>query len=78
MPGNPRECRERALACMELARTAKSPQHKRLLTDLAQSWINFAAEIERVHTLLKTDGADPASGSAAASGITPEPSIKTH
>lgn len=56
MPGNPRECRKHAVACMELARTAQTPDYKQLLTDLAQSWINFAAEIERTQVLLGQHG----------------------
>jgi len=56
MPGNPRECREHAMACMELARTARTPEHKLLLTNLAQSWVNFAAEIERTQVLLGQHG----------------------
>jgi hypothetical protein len=31
---------------------ARTPEHKKLLTNLAQSWINFAAEIERTNALL--------------------------
>jgi len=56
MPGNPRECREHAMECMELARTAQTPEHKQLLTGLAQSWLNFAAEIERAQVLLGQHG----------------------
>ena len=56
MPGDPRECRERALECMELAHTARTPEHKQLLTNLAQSWLNFAVEIERANALLSEHG----------------------
>jgi hypothetical protein len=48
MPNNAKECRERALECMELGRKARTPEHKRLLTGIAQSWLNVAVEIERV------------------------------
>jgi len=51
MPGNPRECRAHALECMELARRARTPEHKQLLTGLAQSWMHFAAGIERAQVL---------------------------
>jgi hypothetical protein len=47
MSGKPKECRERAAECMELARNARSPDHKTLLTGLAQSWLNLAVDIER-------------------------------
>jgi hypothetical protein len=44
------------MECMELARVARTPEHKQLLTNLAQSWINFAAEIERTQVLLGQHG----------------------
>jgi hypothetical protein len=50
---------------MELARAARTPEHKKLLTELAQSWINFAADIERVQTILKADGAVGAAPNSA-------------
>ena len=56
MPGDAKECREHALECMELARTARTPEHKQLLTNLAQSWLNVAAEIERTKALLNEHG----------------------
>jgi len=56
MPGDPKECRERALECVELARTANTPEHKQLLTNLAQSWIKLAVEIERENALLNEHG----------------------
>jgi hypothetical protein len=46
MPGDPAECRERALECIERARTAHSPQAKQLFTNLAQAWIDFALQLE--------------------------------
>jgi hypothetical protein len=59
MPGDPKQCRENALECIQLAHNAKLPEHKRLLTDLAQSWLNFAAEIERTKALLEADDGAP-------------------
>lgn len=56
MPGSPRECREHASECMELARKAKTPEHRQLLTNLAQGWINFATEIERTQAHLSQHG----------------------
>jgi hypothetical protein len=41
---------------MELAHTARTPEHKQLLTNLAQSWLNFAVEIERANALLSEHG----------------------
>jgi hypothetical protein len=57
MPTDPKKCRERALECIELARNAKTPQQKQALTDIAQSWINLASDIERTTELL--DGHPP-------------------
>jgi hypothetical protein len=54
MPCDPRQCRERALECMELARTAATPDHNRLLTNLAQSWINLATDLEQAAALMET------------------------
>jgi hypothetical protein len=48
MLGDPRECRERAVECLELARHAKTAQHKTLLTEIAQTWLNLASGIEHV------------------------------
>jgi hypothetical protein len=65
MLGDPRECRERAVECLELARHAKTAQHKTLLTEIAQTWLNLASGIERVETLLRDDGAAAGDGFAA-------------
>jgi hypothetical protein len=53
VPTDPKKCRDRALECMELARNTKTPQHKQALTDIAQSWINLACEVERTTELLE-------------------------
>ena len=45
MPGDPKECREHARRCAELARTAASPQ---------KSWTRLAAEIESSLAFLET------------------------
>jgi hypothetical protein len=52
MPGDPNECRQRALHYMEMARAGRTPEQKMRLTDLAQSWLNLATELERVQALL--------------------------
>jgi hypothetical protein len=52
MPGDPNECRKRALHYLEMARAARTPEQKMRLTDLAQSWLNLATELERVKALL--------------------------
>jgi hypothetical protein len=52
MPGDPKKCREHALACAEMAHRARNPEHKKTLTNLAQTWLSLALELERSHALL--------------------------
>ena len=50
--GDPKKCREHALHCAEMAKRARNPEHKKTLTNLAQTWINLAMELEQSHALL--------------------------
>jgi hypothetical protein len=52
MAGDPKECRTHALRCSELAKNAKTPEMKKLLLDLAKTWIKLAVELERAQSLL--------------------------
>jgi hypothetical protein len=52
MPGDPKKCREHALQCAEMAQRARNPEHETTLTNLAQTWISLAVELERSHALL--------------------------
>jgi hypothetical protein len=52
MSGDPVECREQAKACADMASKVRNPDHKRILTNLAQTWLNLAIELERNHALL--------------------------
>jgi hypothetical protein len=54
MPGDPKECRERAMSCMLLAKEASDTQAKQMLFDLAQSWSRLAAELEDDQAFLNT------------------------
>jgi hypothetical protein len=47
MPGDPRECRQRALNCILMAKAAGSPQAKVHFYKLAQSWIRLAEDLEQ-------------------------------
>jgi hypothetical protein len=58
MPGNPKECRQSALRCAELAHTARTPDLKNTLLDLSKSWHKLAIELERSAALLEME--DPA------------------
>ena len=46
MGTDPKECRERALRCTELARRATDPTLKAVLTDLAERWRKAAVDLE--------------------------------
>ena len=64
MPGNPKECREHARQCAEMATRARTPEQRELLKNLERSWLSLAADLERNQTLLdayppSTDGASP-------------------
>ena len=52
MPGDPDECRTRALRCAELAASAKTPQLRKTLTDLSRSWAQLAVQFEVTEALL--------------------------
>jgi hypothetical protein len=52
MPGDPQKCRERALKCKYLANDAQTEPAKQMFLDLAQSWLQLAAELEDTNTLL--------------------------
>ena len=52
MPGDPKECRERALRCAELAMTARTPQLKTTLLDLSKKWEKLAIQLETALALL--------------------------
>jgi len=51
MPGDPKECRQRALRCTELAERAGDAQLKAVLKSLAQRWLKLAIELERAEAL---------------------------
>ena len=51
MPGNPKECRQRALRCTELAKKATDSQLQAVLRMLAKRWLRMAAELELAEVL---------------------------
>jgi hypothetical protein len=53
MPGDPSECRAHAKKCAEMASRATNPQHKQLLTNLAQSWTKIALDLEQSQALME-------------------------
>jgi hypothetical protein len=46
MPGNPKERREHAKRCTQLAEESKNPAVKESLLGVAQTWIRLAADLE--------------------------------
>ena len=52
MPGDPKECRQRALNCMLEAKAARTPQARDNFANLARSWIKLAEGLERTQALL--------------------------
>lgn len=53
MPGDPRECRQHAMRCAELAANVKDVDFKATYLALAKQWEMFAAELEEAETTLK-------------------------
>jgi hypothetical protein len=53
MPTDPRECHAHAARCEELAQTADTPEHARILLNLAKQWLKLAAQLERAEVALK-------------------------
>jgi len=51
MPGDPKECRQHALRCTELAEGATASQLKAVLKHLAQRWLTLAVELQRAQAL---------------------------
>ena len=47
MPGDPKECRQNALACVRLAQTSASPQAREEFANLARTWIRLADDLEQ-------------------------------
>ena len=56
MPGDPKECRQHALNCVHLAKTAEVRGSKRpLCASCAKTWIRLAEELERIQAVLAED-----------------------
>jgi hypothetical protein len=56
MPGDPGECRQHALNCVHLAKTAESAEARDRFAHLARTWIRLAEELERIEAVLAKDG----------------------
>jgi hypothetical protein len=56
MPGNPKECREHAKRCLQLAHETTNPVLKESLTDIAGQWTRLATDLEVTKLLLDEMG----------------------
>ena len=52
MPGDPEECRARALRCEAYARTVSTPEAREHFINLAETWRNLATEVEAAQRFL--------------------------
>ena len=52
MPGDPKECREHAFHCEQLAETVATLTGRQIFLDLARSWRRLAAELESAQSFL--------------------------
>ena len=59
MPGDPKECREHAKNCREMAAATSSPLAKAQFEELARTWTRLANDLEHAKALVEHWG-DPA------------------
>ncbi|HEY6920213.1 MAG TPA: hypothetical protein VI390_01225 [Methyloceanibacter sp.] len=59
---DPGECRQRALECVRLAQTTRDSEAKRIWSDLAKTWLTFAADLEANECLFDEWGKPQARG----------------
>ena len=52
MPGDPKECREHARTCQQLAATVPTNESREAFASLAQTWLRLANELEATKALL--------------------------
>lgn len=51
MPSDPKECRQRASRCAELAEQTADPELKAVLESLVERWLKLAADLEHAQAL---------------------------
>ena len=52
MPGDPHECRQRALECVRLAQTSAAPHDRAHFAQLARTWLRLAEDSEQTQAFL--------------------------
>ena len=53
MPGDPKECRQHARRCAELASIATTPEARDTFLSLQMTWIRLAMELDQAGALIK-------------------------
>ena len=59
LPGDPKECRQRARNCLQIAEEARSADVARTFVDLTHSWTKLAIELESAQALLAALDEEP-------------------
>jgi len=52
MPGDPKECRQHARRCAELASAATTPEAREQFLSLEKSWMRLAADLENAKAFI--------------------------
>ena len=53
MPGDPKQCRQHAERCAELARIASTSEARETFLDLQMKWIRLAMELTQARALIE-------------------------
>jgi hypothetical protein len=67
VPGDPKECREHAKRCLQLADETTNPALKDSLLDISRHWMRLAADLDRTWLLLAEVGEPQLQDSASRS-----------
>ena len=59
MVGDPKECRDNAQRCIEMANRSKDTKTQTMLFDMAAVWTKLAADIERSEVARKQSKTKP-------------------
>jgi hypothetical protein len=54
MPGDPRECRQHAVRCAELATNVKNDEFREAYLALSKQWEMFAVELEGAEAMVNS------------------------
>jgi hypothetical protein len=54
MPGSPKECRNHAMVCSQLAETLPDGHSRQMFAALAKTWLQLATDLEKSQALRAT------------------------